>query len=170
MFNVLLRFWGINLSNRDFKIQRRGRQRERQKNLKKQQLRTCITLFCTFLCRFCTTTRWKLCLSSRFMEDVNKQRRKLISLPELGYGSLKFSFRRVRLHLTSKFVEIIAIKTERMQTHFLSVVLVAIASLDLKVHNISRWTPAFKEGDNINIHTPGMVFLSTNNTLTLLNC
>ena len=72
------------------------------------------------------------------MEDVNKQRRNLISVPELGYGSLKFSFRRVRLHLTSKFVEIIAIKTERMQTHFLSVVLVAIASLDLKVHNISR--------------------------------
>ena len=65
----------------------------------KQQLRTCITLFCTFLSCFCTTTTWK-CLISRFMEDVNKQRRNFISLSELGYGPLKFSFRRVRLHLT----------------------------------------------------------------------
>ena len=35
-----------------------------------------------------------------FMEDVNKQRRNFISLSELGYGHLKFSFRRVRLDLT----------------------------------------------------------------------
>ena len=35
-----------------------------------------------------------------FMEDVNKQRRNFISLSELGCGPLKFSFRRVRLHLT----------------------------------------------------------------------
>ena len=34
------------------------------------------------------------------MEDVNKQRRNFISLFELGYGPLKFSFRRVRLQLT----------------------------------------------------------------------
>ena len=31
---------------------------------------------------------------------VNKQRRNFISLSELGHGLLKFSFRRVRLHLT----------------------------------------------------------------------
>ena len=38
------------------------------------------------------------------------------------------------LHLTrSKSVGIIAIKTERTQIHFLSDVLVAVASLDLKV-------------------------------------
>ena len=37
---------------------------------------------------------------SRFMEDVNKQRRNFISLSELEYGPLKFSFRRVRLQLT----------------------------------------------------------------------
>ena len=36
---------------------------------------------------------------SRFMEDVNKQRRNFIFLCELGYGHLKYSFRRVRLHL-----------------------------------------------------------------------
>ena len=41
------------------------------------------------------------CLISRFMEDVNKQRRNFISAPELdGYGHLKFSFSRVHLHLT----------------------------------------------------------------------
>ena len=55
--------------------------------------------FCTFLYRFYTTTTWK-CLISRFMEDVNKQRRNFISLSELEYGPLKFSFRRVRLQLT----------------------------------------------------------------------
>ena len=35
-----------------------------------------------------------------FMEDVNKQRRNFISLSELEYGPLKFSFRTVRLQLT----------------------------------------------------------------------
>ena len=35
-----------------------------------------------------------------FMEDVNKQRRNFISLSELEFGPLKFSFRRVRLQLT----------------------------------------------------------------------
>ena len=48
---------------------------------------------------FFTTTTWK-CLILRLKEDLNKQRRNFISLFELGYGSLKFSFRRVRLHLT----------------------------------------------------------------------
>ena len=67
------------------------------------------------------------------MEDVNKQRRNFISLSKLGYCPLKFSFRRVRLHLTSKWVEIIAIKTEGTQIHFLSDVLVAVGLLDLKV-------------------------------------
>ena len=61
----------------------------RQKNNRtvqyaKQQLRTCITLFCTFLYRFCTTTSWK-CLILHFMENVNRQRRNFISLSELGY-------------------------------------------------------------------------------------
>ena len=57
------------------------------------------TLFCTFLSRFCTTTTWK-CLISCFMEKVNKQRRNFISVSELKYGPLKFSFRRVRLQTT----------------------------------------------------------------------
>ena len=40
------------------------------------------------------------CLILRFMEDVNKQGRNFISLSELGYGPLIFSFRRVCLHVT----------------------------------------------------------------------
>ena len=37
----------------------------------------------------------------------------------------------------SKWVGIIAIKTERTQIHFLSDVLIAVASLDLKVHIVA---------------------------------
>ena len=74
---------------RDLKIRRRRRQRELQKNnrlrLAKQQLCMCITLFCTFLCRYCTTTTRK-CLISRFMEDVNKLLWNFLSHSELGYG------------------------------------------------------------------------------------
>ena len=69
------------------------------------------------------------------MENVNKQRRKFIqSLSEFGYGPLELNFRSVRLHLTkwTKWVGIIAIKTEGRQIDFLSDVLVAIASLDLR--------------------------------------
>ena len=42
--------------------------------LAKQQLCTCITLFCTFLCRRCTSTTW-YCLISRFVSDVNTRQR-----------------------------------------------------------------------------------------------
>ena len=45
---------------REFNMSLRRRQRKRQKSnrfsLAKQQLCTCITLFCTFLCRHCTNT------------------------------------------------------------------------------------------------------------------
>ena len=121
---------------RDFKIQRRRRQQERQKKqlvwLAKQQLRTCITHFCTFLSRFCTTTMWK-CLISRFMEDVNNQRQILflfLSLNLVPWNSASEGF---AYNWQSKWVGIIAIKTERSQIHFLSDVVVAVASLDLKV-------------------------------------
>ena len=92
---------------------------------------TCITLFsvfCTFLYRFCTTTTWK-CLISRFMENVNKLRRNFISLSELGYSPLEFNSRRMANFWQSKWVGIIAIKTEGTQIHFLSDVVVE--SLDL---------------------------------------
>ena len=53
---------------------RRWKQRERQKSnrfiLPKQQLCTCITLFCIFLTRCCTTATW-IFVFTIFMEDVN---------------------------------------------------------------------------------------------------
>ena len=65
------------------------------------------------------------------MEDVNKQRRNFISLSELGYGPLEFNFRRVRLHLTKKVGRNNHDKDRKKQIHFLSEVLVVVASLDL---------------------------------------
>ena len=62
--NPWIRPWII----REFKPRRRRQQRERQKSSK---------FFCTFLCRYYTTTTWK-CLISRFMEDANKRRRNFL--------------------------------------------------------------------------------------------
>ena len=67
---------------------RRRRQRVRQKSIRvrlaKQQLYTCITLFCPFLRRRCTTTKWK-CLISRFVEGVNEDNDfPAFSFPEEG--------------------------------------------------------------------------------------
>ena len=76
--------------DREPKQRRRRCQRFR---LTKQQLCTCITLFCTFLCRPCTTTTWK-CLISCFVEDVNTRQRLSSSLPELRYSLLEFSSRK----------------------------------------------------------------------------
>ena len=57
-----------NINIRELKQRWRRRQRGRQKSngfiLAKQQLCTGITLFCTFLCRHCTTTTWKCLISS----------------------------------------------------------------------------------------------------------
>ena len=70
-----------------------------------------------------------------FYGNVNKQRRYSISQSVLGIqlqeGSPAYIWQ-------SKWVEIIAIKTERTQIHFLSDVLIAVASLNLKVPNISE--------------------------------
>ena len=81
----------------------RRRQRERQKRNKfrlvKQQLCTVITPFCTFICRHCTTTTWK-CLISRFIVDVNKLRRILLSLSKLECSPLVINSREIRWHLT----------------------------------------------------------------------
>ena len=59
------------------------------------------------------------------MEYVNEQQRNFISLSELG----------LVLRNSTPGVGIIAIKTERKQIHFLSNILVTVASLDLKVPN-----------------------------------
>ena len=94
------------------------------------------------------------------MEDVNNQRRNFASLSELGYGSFKLSFRRARLHLT-KWVELIAINTERTQIHFLSDVLVAVASWDLKVLNYCLLNPA---SGNILLEESGILGFGIRNT------
>ena len=67
------------------------------------------------------------------MEDIKRQRRNFISLSELGYDHLKFSFDSGGFAYIwrSEWVGIIAIKTERRQIPFLCDVLVALASLDL---------------------------------------
>ena len=58
--------------------------------LTKQQFCKCITLFCTFLCRHCTTTTWKY-LISRLVEDLKTRQRLYFSFPELLYSLLEFN-------------------------------------------------------------------------------
>ena len=128
----------VSRDNRDFKNQRRGRQRERQKNNRfckqNNNFAHASRFFVHFFARFCTITTWK-CLISRFMEDVNKRRRNFISISVLGYGQ-EIQFHGGFAYIwQSRWVGIIAIKTERTQIHFLSDVLIAIASLNLKVPN-----------------------------------
>ena len=83
---------------------RRQRQRERQKSnfnwyrLTKQQLYTCITFFCIFLCRCCTPTTWNF-LFSRIVEDVNTRQQFSFSFPELRYNPLEFNPRKNRYYL-----------------------------------------------------------------------
>ena len=101
---------------------RRRRQRERQKRnrytLAKQQLCTCITLFCTFVCRHCTTTTWNL-LISRFLEDVNARKR-------LSFSSSWTSIQSFGIHLQEKIANfwrierdgISVIKFEVIRIHF----------------------------------------------------
>ena len=68
-----------------------------------QQLCTCITLFCTFLCRYCMTTTWTECLFSGTVEhDVNTKERHLFfqtcfqfSLTVLLFYLMYASFRSV---------------------------------------------------------------------------
>ena len=68
--------------------------------LAKWQLCTCITLFCTFLCRRCTSTTWK-CLISRIVEDVNTRQWLSFFFPELRYCPLEFNSRKNCQHLTN---------------------------------------------------------------------
>ena len=135
---------------RDFKIQRLGRQRKRKKikrlNKQWQQLCTCITLFCTFLSRFCTNTTLK-CLISRFIEKKKTGKDEIffliLNLDMFSKNSIPGGFAYI---WQNKWVGIIPIKTERTQIHFLIVVLVAVASLNLKVlikkfenDRVARW-------------------------------
>ena len=90
--------------NKEFTEPWRRRQRERQKSNRfrqaKQQLCTCITLFCTFFfCRY-TTTTWN-CLISRFVEDGAKRQQLSFSFPELWCSPLEFNSKKIGQHLTN---------------------------------------------------------------------
>ena len=71
--------------------QRQGRRKERGKKVKgfywKKQICTCIMLFCSFLCRGCTTATWNFLISSaRFMESVNQLKNFRFPFSKLRYG------------------------------------------------------------------------------------
>ena len=90
---------------RELKQQRRWRHRERQKinrfRLAKQQLCTCITLFCTFPCRHYTTTTWN-CLISRFVEDANTRQRFSFCFSWTSMSPLKWNSRKIRQHSSNR--------------------------------------------------------------------
>ena len=91
----------MDISELKQRCRRPQRQREGEKSerfrLAQQQLCACITLFCTFLCRRCTTKTWK-CLFSRFVDDVNS-RRLFFCFPELWCSLLDFNSRKICQHL-----------------------------------------------------------------------
>ena len=115
---------------RELKQRRRWRQRERQKSkrfrLTKQQLCTCITLFCTFLCRRCTTTTWK-CLISRFVEDGNTGQQLSFSFVELWYSPSELNCQKIANIWRIKRDGISAIKFKAARIHLLSDVFVAFS-------------------------------------------
>ena len=82
----------------------RRRQRERQKSNRfrqtKQQLCTCITVFCTLICRRCTSTTLN-CLISRFFEDGTKRKQLSFSFPGLWCSPLESNSKKVCHHLTN---------------------------------------------------------------------
>ena len=88
----------------------------------------CITLFCTLLCRQCTTTMWK-CLIPRFVEGENTRKWLFFSFPELFWYTVKNLNPRKNNLLTfdalNKIVS--ALKFEAVRIHFLSDVFVAVA-------------------------------------------
>ena len=92
--------------------------------------------FYTFLCRFCTTTKWK-CLISLFMEDVNKRRRNFIFFLNLNMF-LKNS------------TGIIAIKTKRTQIRFCRDVFAVVTSSDRKVPYDGAAHGSFRKTWNVN--------------------
>ena len=77
-----------------------GEGNEYGKKKQQQQLRTCISLFCTFLSRRCTTTTQK-CLISCFVEDGNTRPKLSFSFPELWYSPLEFNSKKRCQHLTN---------------------------------------------------------------------
>ena len=84
----------------ELKQQWQRRQGKRQKNnrfrLAKQQLFTCIALFCTFLFCHCMTSTGN-CLISRFVEDGNTSQQLSFPFSKLSYRLLKFLFNSTKI-------------------------------------------------------------------------
>ena len=96
--NLIHNWQGLRYNMRELKQRRRRRQRERWKSswfrLANQQLCTCITLFCPFLWRSCTTTSWDFVVL-RFMGNVNTRQQFSFSFPELLNSLLEFNSRKI---------------------------------------------------------------------------
>ena len=90
--------------------------------------------FCTFLPRFCTTYDVKMPNFAFYGGRKQPTTEFYFSFWAWNSASGGFAY-----NWQSKWVGIIAMKTERTQIHFLSDVLVAVASLDLKVPNNTAW-------------------------------
>ena len=86
----------------------------------------CITPFCTFLSRRCTTTTWK-CLISCFVEDGNTRQQLSFSFPEFWYSPLEFNSKTFSNIWRIERDGISAIKFEAARIHFLSYVFLTVA-------------------------------------------
>ena len=116
---------------RELKQRRRRRQREQEKSnkfiLAKQQLCTCITLFCIHFLAVVAGATWK-CLISRFVEDGHTRQQLSFSFPELWYSPVDFSSQKVANIWLIKREGISALKFEVARIHsVLSDVLIAVA-------------------------------------------
>ena len=90
------------LSNDDGDVNENGIKLSNRFRLAKQQLCTCITLFCTFLCRHCMTTTCK-CLINFLWRTCTQTRQWLSSsFSELRYSLLEFNSRKNCQHLTNR--------------------------------------------------------------------
>ena len=96
--------------------------------LAKQKPWTCITLFCPFLSRRCTTTTWK-CLISRFFEDGNTRRQLCFSFLQLWWSPSEFKSKNVANIWGIKRDGTSAIKFEAARIHCLNDVFVVVAVL-----------------------------------------
>ena len=93
--------------------------------LAKQQLWTCIMLFCTFLSRCCTATTWK-CLISRFVEDGKTRHQLSFYFLELWYSPFRIQLQKnlPEFDWRIKRNGIVAIEFEAARIHVLSDVFV----------------------------------------------
>ena len=94
-----------------------------------------MSLFCTFLCHFFTATTWN-CLIRLFRENVNERGRNFILSLNLNIVHRNSTPGGFAYIWQSRWVGIIALKTERTQVYFWSDVFAAVASSDRKVTNI----------------------------------